>query len=547
MAALFVPNAEPVQPAADDARSPDLAVRATAPEGSNPSLPRGYVRSADFTRVQIRGSTLLLAGQGFALLANLATQVLLVRYLSKSSFGAFAYGLSIVALCETVAALGLRRGVSQFMPAYEERGELAKAAGLLVFGLATVLGLGLAAALIVIGLRGVLTSSLADGQEAATLLAILIVLVPVHTVEYMLDAVYSVFARPRAILTRKYVYAPLMRLTVVALLALSASGVTFVAIGYVIAGIVGIVVYAAFLSPVLREHGLTVPLRSRRMTFPVREVVRFSLPMLTHDVSGVLMITLGTLLLGAMRNARVVAELRAVMPVALTLSYVLGTFGILFVPLASRLLERQEGEKINRIYWQTAAWGGVFSLPIFLIGSLFSHPLTVLLFGRRYSDAAGVLAVLMIGYFVTVACGPNGALLGVYREVRYVVWSNVAAVIVNLALSVILIIVAGALGAALAVTATLLLLNGVWQYGLKRRTHVRGFDTTYLSLYLLMGAVSAALAVVQLLIAPGLAIGIVLVGSAWLLVLVGARRQLDVAETFGDIVALPPFRWLVRS
>jgi O-antigen/teichoic acid export membrane protein len=362
----------------------------------------------------------------------------------------------------------------------------------------------------------------------------------------MLDAIYSVFARPRAIMTRKFIYAPLMRLAVVALLALSASGVIFVAAGYVIAGIVGILVYGVLLIRVLRDHGLTAPLRSRRMSFPVQEVVRFSVPMLTHDVSAVLLTTIGTLLLGWMVSADAVAELRAVMPVALTLTYVLGTFGLLFVPLASRLLERHEDEKVNRIYWQTAAWCGVFSLPIFLIGSLFASPLTLLLFGSRYANAAGAMATLMIGSFVTVACGPNVDLLGVYGQVRYVVWTNVAAVAVNLVLSVVLISIAGPLGAALATTLTLLMLNGAWQLGLARRTDVRAFDRAFLPLYLLMAAVTGGLAIVRVLIEPGLAVAVVLIAAAWLVVLVGARRQLELTEIFGDFADLPPLRWLVR-
>jgi O-antigen/teichoic acid export membrane protein len=510
-------------------------------------IPATEPADRDLTHVQIRGSTVLLAGQGFALVANLATQVLLVRYLSKSTYGAFAYALSIVALCETFAGLGLRRGVSQFVPAYQERGELGKAAGLLVFGLATVLGLGLAVSLVVIGLRGPLTSSLSAGTEASVLLAILILLVPVDTVGYMLDAIYSVFARPRTILARKYVYAPLMRLVVVALLALSATGATFVAAGYVIAGAIGIVIYAAMLVRVLREHRLLEPLRSRQMTFPARELLRFSLPMLTQDVSGVLVTTIGTLLLGTMRNASDVAELRAVMPVGLTLTYVLGTFGLLFVPLASRLLARDQPKQINRIYWQTAAWTGVFSLPIFLVGSLFAHPLTVFLFSHRYADASGVMAALMVGYFITAACGPNGALLGVYREVRYMVWTSAAAVIVNLTLSVVLIIADGALGAALAITATYIVLNGAWQLGLMRRTPVRAFDTTYLRLYLLMAAVTAAAALVELLVAPPLLLAVAVVALAWIVVLLGARAQLDVAETFGELARLPGLRLLIKA
>ena len=46
----------------------------------------------------LRGSTLLLAGRIIAMAANLAVQILIVRYLSKSDYGAFAYVMSLISL-----------------------------------------------------------------------------------------------------------------------------------------------------------------------------------------------------------------------------------------------------------------------------------------------------------------------------------------------------------------------------------------------------------------------------------------------------------------
>src|SRR3954462_1795704 len=78
------------------------------------------------TRRQIRGSSLLLAGRMLSLAVNFATQVLIVRYLSKADFGAFAYGLSIVSLGESLAVLGLDKAIARFLPIYEEHGAYGK-------------------------------------------------------------------------------------------------------------------------------------------------------------------------------------------------------------------------------------------------------------------------------------------------------------------------------------------------------------------------------------------------------------------------------------
>lgn len=64
------------------------------------------------SRRQIRGSSLLLVGQFLSKAINFAVQVLIVRYLTKSDYGAFGYALSIVALGESVATFGLDRAIT---------------------------------------------------------------------------------------------------------------------------------------------------------------------------------------------------------------------------------------------------------------------------------------------------------------------------------------------------------------------------------------------------------------------------------------------------
>src|SRR5881394_1972112 len=103
------------------------------------------------TRRQIRGSSLLLAGRMLSLAVNFVTQVLIVRYLSKSDFGAFAYGLSLVALGESLAVLGLDKAISRFLPIYDEQRDYNKLFGTLIMAGGTVLSLGLAFLLLALG------------------------------------------------------------------------------------------------------------------------------------------------------------------------------------------------------------------------------------------------------------------------------------------------------------------------------------------------------------------------------------------------------------
>src|ERR687891_388910 len=172
------------------------------------------------TRKQIRGSSLLLVGRVLSLGVNFGVQVLIVRYLTKADYGAFAYALSLVALGSSIASLGL------------------------------------VSVALVIGLQGVLAGSLISDERAISLLLILVVLTPIQSLDGLLMGMFAVFSKPRQIFFRKYILTPGLRLTVVLLLVLGNQSVFFLAGGYVAAAGVGVGIYAVMLYGMLRGEGL---------------------------------------------------------------------------------------------------------------------------------------------------------------------------------------------------------------------------------------------------------------------------------------------------
>jgi len=89
----------------------------------------------------LRGSSLLLLGRLFAILVNLAVQVLIVRYLVKTDFGAFAYAMAAVSMGATCVLLGLNGAVNRFVPIYLEQRDYGRAVGTILIAVANCLGL----------------------------------------------------------------------------------------------------------------------------------------------------------------------------------------------------------------------------------------------------------------------------------------------------------------------------------------------------------------------------------------------------------------------
>src|SRR6476661_5203575 len=82
-------------------RTPCVARLLSASGGAMPNAGASVAAPAprttkSATAKAVRGSSLLLLGKVLALGLNFVSQILIVRYLTKNDYGAFAYALSIV-------------------------------------------------------------------------------------------------------------------------------------------------------------------------------------------------------------------------------------------------------------------------------------------------------------------------------------------------------------------------------------------------------------------------------------------------------------------
>ena len=498
------------------------------------------------TRRQLRGSSLLLAGQVFSRGANFATQILIVRYLSQADYGAFAYALSIVTLATSLTIFGLDRAVTRYVSIYHEQRDYNRMFGTLVMVFGTITSLGLATVLLFYGLENTLLRTYVSDDLARTLLLVLIFLAPVQALDDLLLGMFAVFSGSRSIFFRKHILAPALKLLVVLALILSQSTVIFLAGGYVLVGAAGVLFYIVMLINLMRTQGLFQHFNRTALVVPWREVLAFTLPLLTSDLVYVVMNSMDAILLEHFHSTESVAALRAVQPTAKMNQMVLMSFAILFTPAAARMFARNDREGVNNLYWQNAVWTAVASFPIFVLTFSVARSFTLLLYGERYASSAVILALLSFAYYFNAALGQNGLTLKVFGKVRYIVVINVLAVFINLAVNLLLIPRYGALGAAIGTTATLILHNVLKQAGLRFGTGINLFERQYLRVYIIIALSAITLLIVQWWIDAPIYINIFLAGVASLLVFRLNRRALNLDETFPELLRLPIVGWILR-
>jgi O-antigen/teichoic acid export membrane protein len=399
---------------------------------------------------------------------------------------------------------------------------------------------------LVYSLQGVLEGSLVSDERAISVLLILIVLAPLSALDGLMMGMFAVFSRPRAIFFRKYVLTPGLRLTVVLLLVLGGQSVFFLAAGYVATAAFGVALYGVLLHRMLRDEGLLDRLREGGVQVPAREVLGFTIPLLTSDLVYMTMNTSDVILLGHYGGATDVAAFRVIGPTAHLNQLVMTSFTLLFTPLAARMFARHDREGINQLYWQTAVWIAVLSFPLFALTFSLADPVTVTLFGERYESSAVYLTLLSLGYYFNAALGFNGLTLKVYGRLRYIVSINILAALVNVGVNIILIPRYGALGAAIGTCGTLILHNILKQAGL-RFIGIGLFRRADLRVYVSIVAAAAALLALQLALDPPAVVSFVFAALASLVVIAVSRSSLRAAQTFPELMRFRLMRLIVGS
>ena len=133
----------------------------------------------------------------------------------------------------------------------------------------------------------------------------------------------------------------------------------------------------------------------------------------------------------------------------------------------------------------------------------------------------------------------NGLTLKVLGKVRYVVIINFVAVSMNVVLNFLLIPRYGALGAAIATAASMILHNILKQAGLRLASGVNVFDRQYNSFYVILAFCALGMFLFQMVVTNNIYILLPVGAIVSLLVIRLSQEKLNVQETFPELLRIP--------
>lgn len=494
----------------------------------------------------LSSASLVFVGGVLSGLSGLAERVLLGRVFSPELYGEISMALTVMMLSVSVAIFGMKQGVPRYMSRLEADEDIR---GVLVTGFVWGGGFAVLLAAGILVSRPLLVDELFDTAYGDGLLTLFALVVPLMVaarigiggIRGMENTIYRTYVSDLL-----YPGGRLLLLGV--LLAL---GVGPYAAGYAYLATAVVVVFASFY---LLNRLFPIVGRFRTRS---RELLGFSAPLMLSTLLTGLLLRTDTMMVGYFKSSEQVGLYSAAFPLASGMLVVLSSFGFLYLPLASRLDAEGEREEIGKIYTLTTKWIFVVTFPAFLAFTVFPGDVLVVFFGEGYGRAGLSLAVLAVGFFTNAAAGRNRETLLALGYTRDILWSNVFAFGLNVALNLFLIPQYGFLGAAFASATANVGANVVvyvilrWRCGITpfSRWALRTFVVVPLALFppafLLARYVSLGLFTLPVfLVVAGLCtLGVVFVGG-------GLQSQDEiVVEFFEDAlgVRVPVVRRFIRS
>lgn len=399
-------------------------------------------------------------GGGLALVGALCSQgallllVVLVARQGALDVGRYTTAVATQSLLVLLALAGFRAALTRFAAVHLADGDGARLRGLLLLGLGTSGALALAGAL-VLGLAAPLLAGVLGDPALVPLLRLVALALPGAVLAEAALSATQGWRTQRAHTLVGRVAEPLLRLGLTALALALGAGTTGAVAVLVVSGWSGAVVALLVLRRWTRR---AAPAPGR--VVEVRSVLSFAVVSWVASVAATGLVWADVLLLGALATQEEVGAYavatRLAALVVLAAPPVVGAAS----PHLAHLLHVGDRAGAARVYAAATRWTLLLALPAAVV--VARHPEDLLgVFGGGYAAAAPVTLVLLVGHLVAAAAGPCTALLTMAGRVRLSMAVNVAVLVGDVVLVLVLVPRYGALGAAVAWAVALVVGNTV--------------------------------------------------------------------------------------
>jgi O-antigen/teichoic acid export membrane protein len=203
------------------------------------------------------------------------------------------------------------------------------------------------------------------------------------------------------------------------------------------------------------------PIRNRtdiRPIVPLNDLMTYALQALLMSVVAEIGNGSQTFLLGLFASSSEIGIFAVAAKAAMILGLFLTSLNLIAAPTISSLYAKGDQKAMHTLYQVITRWAFALTLPFFLMTVVLAQEIMGI-FGPEFRAGGPVLQLIALGQIVNVATGPCGWMLNMTNHQHLNVINNLMALLIAAVLSIKLIPLYGAIGAAIVMGISILFIN----------------------------------------------------------------------------------------
>lgn len=420
----------------------------------------------------VKGSVIVLGGTAVGHFLNFLFKMIAARHFGPEDYGWFSMGLAVLVIGAGISGLGMNQSVARFIPFFKEKGEQNKLSYTITFGAKLSFFVSLILGLTIIIVSPWLSEMLHGKKDFTLFLMLFALVVPFEVIfDYSLGILRGMKDMRMMALCNNIILW-VIRIVLLSFIVFINSDIKWMVIPYFVSYAVGLTVswrYIIKRMPISWGSGYSI--QNFNVSILRKELLAYSLPLVFSTITTMFRKRFDIILVGFFLTASQVGLYNAALPLAMLMTVFLFAVNRIAMPVASELLGSGSEKEMEYVYKSIAKWSLMAALPMFFILFFYPQKIISFFFGKEYMEAANVLRILAVGFFVNSISGSFGEFLQSYGKTWPIFIISVTGTILNLTLMAILIPKFGIEGAAFAFASSLLwmcLLGNICMYHYKR-------------------------------------------------------------------------------
>jgi len=408
-------------------------------------------------RTILKSSMIVFIGIALSKILSYLFRIIVARYYGPEEYGLYLLALMVIGWLGTFSTLGLTDGILRYVSMFRGKNEFKKIKYILSYSVLITSILGFASAIFLFFLSDFVSINIFHNISLSFYLKIFSIIIPIGILGNILLVAIRAFEKVSWYSFIFNIFQNAVKLLFLVVLTFTSLQSKAVILSQFFTSI-----SVLLISFFVVKYSVKIP-DSKEKEFDKsslkKEIFSYSGPIMFYGIMGSILYWTDSFFIGYFMDASSVGIYNVAIPLAALLAFAPEMFMQLFFPLISKEYSRKRYYAVQEISKQVGKWVFILNLPLFILAMLFPGALIKTLFGSQYLVAETALRILLVGTFFSSIFVVSNNLLNMLGKSKLMLTNTIIAGVFNIILDYILVQKYGINGAALATTASLILLG----------------------------------------------------------------------------------------